>query len=110
MQSNLDADSDFSIDSSDSEDEKKNNKSNNKSEVEIKVEIKEEKQDEDTKISAPQWNDGFKLPEKVKTEEPKPVEIKKPKIDIWKKRTVDDVFVEAQLRYYNRKSMRQCVF
>lgn len=118
LQSNLDADSDFSIDSSDSEQENGEDKqtvtiASQELNTGDQVEIKQEKQDEnDVKSQIPQWNEGFKIPERIKREEEsKPViEVKKPKIDIWKKRTVDDVFLEAQLRYYNRKSLRQCAF
>lgn len=96
LQSNLDADSDFSIESSDSEDEKKK--------VE-EVPIKKEK----SATPPPAKNgDDFKEPElpvkeEIKEESPPP----KVKIDIWKKRTVDEVFDQALKRYFERKALRE---
>lgn len=99
--SNLDADSDFSIDSSSSdEDEEK---------AEKKVEVKQEKPDEAATEapSDPLPTNGKTEPDlKIKVEEV-PEEPPKPKIDIWKKRTVDDVFDQAVERYYQRKAERE---
>ncbi|KAK4878768.1 hypothetical protein RN001_011274 [Aquatica leii] len=92
LPSNLDADSDFSIDSSDSEVETKNivgdveKPTEEKQEVEIKEEVKNEEEDA----------------------EKNPVTtIAKPKIDIWKKRTVGEVFDQALRRYFERKALRE---
>lgn len=119
LQSNLDADSDFSIDSSDSEDEDKKTSSENKKPSKIPVEnivVKEEVSENQTKS-----DETFKTPvipsveikveEKTekKTEDEKEVKEpppKKEKVDIWKKRTVGDAFDEALKRYYERKASR----
>ncbi|KAF5290106.1 hypothetical protein FQA39_LY14887 [Lamprigera yunnana] len=87
LPSNIDADSDFSIDSSDSEQESKPEK----------VEIEEsENKTLDVK------------PELIVEEVKEPVKIEtKPKIDIWKKRTVGQLFDEALYRYFERKSLRE---
>lgn len=96
---NLDADSDFSIESSDSENEKK--------EPSKEVQIKKEKEE-----SPPEAKNGneFKKPEvplevkeEIKSESPPP----KIKVDIWKKRTVDEVFDQALQRYFERKAVRE---
>lgn len=91
---NLDADSDFSIDSSDSDDEKDKKKPEEiKKEDETAEPVKEV--DENGKVEKPE----------AKIEDiPVPP---KPKIDIWKKRTVGTVFDEAVLRYYQRKAERE---
>lgn len=126
LQSNLDADSDFSIDSdSDSDSENEDGEKGDKKEK-VKKEIPESK--EVDKVADNQ-GDGKeadksiegkpdeKIPPEtngkdtdVKSEaldtammpppEPKPV---KPKIDVWKKRTVGDVYLAAVQRYYERK-------
>lgn len=121
LQSNLDADSDFSIDSSDSEDddEKKVDdkvKENtefplNKDKIE-KDESKEEKQQIDAvengavkKEKVEEDKEDKKSNGEQKTDEekmPPPKEVK-PKVDIWKKRTVGDVYLAAVKRYYERK-------
>lgn len=102
---NLDADSDFSIESSDSEDEKKEEKSN-KTPNEPDIKKEKEPSPETTKNG-----DDFKKPEaqveikeEIKEESPPPP---KPKIDIWKKRTVGEVFDQALQRYYERKAARE---
>lgn len=99
--SNLDADSDFSIDS-ESESEEKATK------VEAKVEQPEPSTEPST---APEANGKTEEPaEEVKVdavEEALPAEPPKPKIDIWKKRTVGEVFDQAVERYYQRKAERE---
>lgn len=93
---NLDADSDFEIDSSDSEAEAKLKKPD---------EIKQEEHsladihlpDENGKV-----DEKPEVPPEVKVEELPEV----PKIDIWKKRTVGEAFDEAVQRYYHRKAQR----
>lgn len=70
-----------------------------------------EKEHDFLKPNAP--NGAAAATEPIKTEE-KPFEIKeeaiaapaKPKIDIWKKRTIGEVFDGALLRYYERKQFR----
>jgi coiled-coil domain-containing protein 55 len=94
--SNLDADSDFEIESSDSE-------------AEQKVEVKQEKVETEVAKENVEPN-GKSDPEvKVKVEEEpaEPKEPPKPKIDIWKKRTVGEVFDQALERYYQRKAERE---
>ncbi|KAF5281879.1 hypothetical protein FQR65_LT14462 [Abscondita terminalis] len=92
LPSNLDADSDFSIDSSESENETAND---------------ENKPDE--VIPEPVVNDVPENENSIVKEEKKVVNtIAKPKIDIWKKRTVGKVFDEALRRYFERKALRDC--
>ncbi|XP_061385601.1 LOW QUALITY PROTEIN: nuclear speckle splicing regulatory protein 1 [Danaus plexippus] len=90
---NIDADSDFSID--DSSDEESNK------EIPLPQQAEVEKSENDSKKL-----DENKTPpinnEKPKTEIDKPKE----KIDIWKKRTVGEVFEQALKRYYERKAAR----
>lgn len=92
LPSNLDADSDFSIDSSDSDDEvkssdKKSNEKEIKQDTQIKIETEPEKEQKEVEI-----------------EESEPVEAsKKPKINIWKKRTIGVVLENALKRYLERK-------
>ena len=91
--SNLDADSDFSIDSSDSENDEKAKK------------VEEVKQEPvETLQETNQTNDDTE----IKIEEVEaPIEPPKPKIDIWKKRTVGEAFDQALERYYQRKAERE---
>ncbi|CAG9581358.1 unnamed protein product [Danaus chrysippus] len=89
---NIDADSDFSID--DSSDEESNK------EVPLPQKAEVEKTENDSKkleVKTPPINND--IPKK---------EIEKPKekIDIWKKRTVGEVFEQALKRYYERKAAR----
>lgn len=123
LQSNLDADSDFSIDSdSESDDEKdKKNKENEKNEkvagssANTNEEKTPEKNDDEknSKVEKqtvdPEQNGAEKKEEtngngeKTDAEKMPPPQEIKPKIDIWKKRTVDDIYLEAVKRYYERK-------
>ncbi|XP_066255687.1 nuclear speckle splicing regulatory protein 1 [Euwallacea similis] len=112
LPSNLDADSDFSVDSSDSESEKEEE---NKGE--------QENLGKDKMIE--HEGEILKLPDKgnvlsdnaalLKKNEENPEEQakqeelkkpKKPKVDIWKKHTVGEVFDEAVRRYFERKAAR----
>ena len=96
MPSNLDADSDFSIDSSDSEEPEE--KKNENEDVIVKTEnVKEE----------PNINEESKKNEDPPESIEEPVPVKKPKIDIWKKRTVGEVFHAALQRYFERKALRE---
>lgn len=119
LQSNLDADSDFSIDSSsDSEnnDEEKNDDKTKEitespldgekkcNETKLKDEDKIEsvrseaaKNDEENNVKV---SNGGEMIDKEKMPPPKEV---KPKVDIWKKRTVGDVYIAAVKRYYERR-------
>lgn len=120
LQSNLDADSDFSIDSSsdsDDNDEEKNddktkeittspsNVENKSNETELKEEdktiesTKNEAAKNDGETDAKESNGGEVID---KEKMPPPTEAK-PKVDIWKKRTVGDVYIAAVKRYYERK-------
>lgn len=99
LPSNLDADSDFSIDS-ESETENDTTKdsatvTNAEPPVEDKV-IKEEEPEKDEPIKE-------NIAEEIKTE----TKQNKPKIDIWKKRTVGEVFIAALQRYFERKASRE---
>ncbi|XP_060533484.1 nuclear speckle splicing regulatory protein 1 [Cylas formicarius] len=108
LPSNLDADSDFSIDSSDDESEEQ--KTNNIQENESK-EVKETAVEKGNVLGdnmalakAQEDDDEKKVPDSKEEEiEEKP---KRPKIDIWKKRTVGDLFDEAVRRYFERKATR----
>lgn len=132
LQSNLDADSDFSInsdsesDGDDKEKGKENEKEKGKSEQKTESETDKHETDEkvgcknkpsdDGKIDEPTKNGNAKNEEKpekdvketqserdVDAEKMPPPKEVKPKIDIWKKRTVGDVYLAAVKRYYERK-------
>lgn len=132
LQSNIDADSDFSIDDSDSEpddgEKVKSEKASSKQTVEAaKANAETTARDEPEKSAngASQANGSDKehdfakpnapnaTTEPIKSEdkpsvpedEPAPAP-PKPKIDIWKKRTVGDAFDAALQRYYERKQLR----
>lgn len=115
--SNLDADSDFSIDSSDSEDEAEKDGKNPAEKKDNEVSVDKKEDDKDNFKAPNVLTTDLKKPEEaVKSEdkiddkdeddvieEPAP---KKVKIDIWAKRTVGDVFDEAVQRYFERKAAR----
>lgn len=91
---NIDADSDFSIDESSDEESSK------KDETEVsskKPEVKENNQESPKEPILPKEEN---LLDSEKLEKPKP------KVDIWKKRTVGEVFEQALKRYYERKASR----
>lgn len=113
LQSNIDADSDFSIDDSDSEDEKVADRTKDKEDKTAGGNETDEKKEEkkgDIKIEKKETKDEFVRPEPVadivKKEPSVEKEPPKPKIDIWKKRTVGDVFDAALQRYYERKQLK----
>lgn len=122
LQYNLDADSDFSIDSDDSDDGDEAKKVKTIENVTSNVEsgIKIEKIDVDPNIVKIEKNDQILSKQKedeLKMPPPLPeplVEITisepilppKVKIDKWKKRTVGDLFDAAVKRYFERKSLR----
>lgn len=128
LQSNLDADSDFSIDSSSDSDteskkEQKNKKENqvkkHKPETESKIDENEKtkqldvSKNDETKIEPKENANGnikkeiddndSNAKEKIDEKQMPPPKEVKPKIDIWKKRTVGDVYLAAVKRYYERK-------
>lgn len=104
LPSNIDADSDFSIDSSDSEED-------GEDATKAKKEEKPKDTDKTDKTqSVEQKNEVEKEPDvkrKQVDEDREEVKPKKPKIDIWKKRTVGKVFEEALQRYFERKALRE---
>lgn len=100
LPSNIDADSDFSINSSDSEDEKQPTEDKNKEEIIEKPEIPKEAEKPDKKEDKPEEK-IIEVKKEVKAEP------KKPKVDIWKKRTVGEKFDEAVKRYFERKALRE---
>lgn len=120
LQSNLDADSDFSIDSDSESDEEKKETTTEKEKCEptqpadqIEAVEKADEQKENKQTAEKVENgDEKKIEKDVKDSSedkrsdeakmPPPKEVK-PKIDIWKKRTVGDVYLAAVKRYYERK-------
>nr|CAH7735020.1 unnamed protein product [Callosobruchus chinensis] len=111
--SNLDADSDFSIDSSDSEDDNEKvlpekKQEGNKEDIPVKIPEKTKDVEETTtnENNIAQQTDKRKN-EADNNEEPVEVKPKKQKVDIWKKRTVGEKFDEALRRYFERKLLRQ---
>lgn len=111
LQSNLDADSDFSIDSDSDSDDAEKPKDSEKEDVATKSPAKIEpiKTEDvaaqgDVNPKAEETKNGTTKKEIDSDEEkmPPPKEVK-PKIDVWKKRTVGDVYLLAVKRYYERK-------
>lgn len=111
LQSNIDADSDFSIDSSSDEDETdENNIDKDVSKKSEKIESAEVPEINEVKENI-KSEDNFKKPMDVckiekNTESEKEIKEVRVKIDIWKKRTVGEVFEQALQRYYERKAAR----
>lgn len=123
IQSNIDADSDFSIDSSDSEDSEEKSGEAVKASLEVNAtntskqagrDKEENNLEESSKSMEPEspketetkdktLASSSEADDKEKMPAPPPPPPKKPKIDIWKKRTVDDVYLAAVQRYYERK-------
>lgn len=122
LQSNLDADSDFSIDS-DSDDEAKEDTEpattqHNPTDVPTRSESQPTIVTADTKVNSENVTNDEKVKSSQDAEvaeskvEEVVVEVPKdePKIDrkkIWEKRTVDDVLVGAIQRYFERKLLRE---
>lgn len=96
---NLDADSDFEIDSSSSDDE-------GGEKLKKPEDIKQENVSESAVEPDVSQNGNNTAEPEVEVEE-LPIEPPKPKIDIWKKRTVGEVFDQALERYYQRKAERE---
>ncbi|KAK9703563.1 Nuclear speckle splicing regulatory protein 1, N-terminal [Popillia japonica] len=107
LPSNIDADSDFSIDSDseESEDESKSKKIKVEEDSKDEAKVVEEKDAVVDKKEVKTEENGKNIEEKVKEKEE--IKPKKPKIDIWKKRTVGAVFDEALQRYFERKALRE---
>lgn len=101
----LDADSDFSVDDPSDEDEVEINENVKKSQEET---IKSPPSSETFKEPAPKVDSKDKESKIKKTKESndEPALPPKPKIDIWKKRTVGEAFEQAIKRYYERKAAR----
>lgn len=93
---NIDADSDFSVD--DPSDEEPATKEVTSKENKIKVETVSPKRSATPEIKP--------VIEKIDKKEQDIIVEDKPKIDIWKKRTVGEVFEQALKRYYERKANR----
>lgn len=114
IQSNLDADSDFSIDSGSDDEEQKEDQTKDESITE-----KSAKKIGDVKASGDKTvadvegvvkikdDAEVKMEEKEEVKEEKEEVQTKPKIDIWKKRTAGVVFEEALQRYFERKALRE---
>lgn len=109
LPSNLDADSDFSIDSSDTEDEMKEQKSKEDENSAINPEEQKEngKEPDVASDNKSEVKENVDFNEEKVVEKPVDVKPKKPKIDIWKKRTVGEKFDEALKRYFERKAARE---
>ncbi|KAI8118846.1 hypothetical protein FF38_07551 [Lucilia cuprina] len=131
LTNNIDADSDFSIDDSSSEDDSDNEGDSKKKKAKI---TKDSTTPEDSQISkTPSNSMALNLKslkpeeqkdsqiEKPKKEEEKPLPIpsveiakenltppkpKRDKAEVWRKRTVGEVYVAAVQRYYERKAAR----
>lgn len=112
----MDADSDFSIDSSDSEDDD-NSPKKDKKESGGKSEETEQNASNTSVSLQPETSTAEVKPDikeevnenKENTDEnsEKAEDVIRPKIDIWKKRTVGAIFDEALKRYYERKALRE---
>lgn len=100
----LDADSDFSVDDPSDEDDVESKQNARKSPEETLI----SPSNKTFKEPAPKVESNDKESKRRKTKETKdePVPQPKPKIDIWKKRTVGEAFDQAVKRYYERKAAR----
>uniref|UniRef100_A0A182JX00 DUF2040 domain-containing protein n=1 Tax=Anopheles christyi TaxID=43041 RepID=A0A182JX00_9DIPT len=106
LQSNLDADSDFSIDSDSSSDSSDGEEEKDQTKNET-LEEKKETNGHSKAVTEPTEGDQESSKEEgTVTEEPVAKKPKPPPIDIWKKRTVGDVFEAAQQRYFERRQMQ----
>ncbi|XP_037940029.1 nuclear speckle splicing regulatory protein 1-like [Teleopsis dalmanni] len=129
LQNNIDADSDFSIDSSSDDDEgrddlpnKKMKKTNdiknekNKEKLSPKIKIdstklalkldKLRKEDDEPETKSIENEDNKTVTDMIFTKEIKETKPKIDKSEIWKKRTVGDVFDAAVQRYFERKAAK----
>ncbi|KAM3967518.1 uncharacterized protein ACR2FA_010402 [Aphomia sociella] len=100
---NIDADSDFSID--DTSDEENGSNENNESKELITEEVFKKPINKDSN-DVVETNITKSLEEPLLTNDKAEDKKSKPKIDIWKKRTVGEVFEQALKRYYERKASR----
>ncbi|XP_026759178.2 nuclear speckle splicing regulatory protein 1 [Galleria mellonella] len=101
---NIDADSDFSIDESSDEEKDRDEQKGPKKMLEDEVFKKPIPQKNDNRTEAKTMTKNSEESKLVKSDEPQ--ENNQPKIDIWKKRTVGEVFDQALKRYYERKASR----
>lgn len=100
----LDADSDFSVDDPSDEDDVESKENVKKSLEEIpKLPSNETFKEPVHKVES---KDKESKTKKTKQSNDEPAAPAKPKIDIWKKRTVGEVFEQAVRRYYERKAAR----
>jgi coiled-coil domain-containing protein 55 len=104
LNSNLDADSDFSVDSSSEESDSENKEKQGEKKIPKEDITFKEPMKPVEKVEVQEPVDTDKIEDEIEEVE---VEPKKPKIDIWAKRTVGDSFVEAVKRYYERKAMKE---
>lgn len=95
---NIDADSDFSVD--DPSDEEPETKEVTSKEIKLKTETAKRSATPEIKPVIGIIND------KKSNKEHKDIIEDQPKVDIWKKRTVGEVFEQALKRYYERKANR----
>ncbi|XP_061708810.1 nuclear speckle splicing regulatory protein 1 isoform X2 [Cydia pomonella] len=104
IEDNIDADSDFSIDSSSEDDETNKTKAKKTKKNVEKNENDNVSNDVPEERTPPNQVEEVKetLVETTAEVAPEP----KPKIDIWKKRTVGQVFEQALKRYYERKAAK----
>ncbi|CAB3239944.1 unnamed protein product [Arctia plantaginis] len=102
LDENIDADSDFSIDeSSNDENDKKNTEVINQLTIKpTEKEVNKPLPSKDDNEPSAIIKNSQEVKDTDKIEEPKP------KVDIWKKRTVGPIFEEALKRYYERKAAR----
>lgn len=80
-------------------------KEKSEAKLEEKISTKEKskvKHDEKSSIDNPEIKEIIKEPKKVERNKSKPKEIV-PKINIWEKRTVGDIYEAARQRYFERK-------
>ena len=108
LQSNLDADSDFSIDSDSSSEDSEGEQEKDQPKGEP---AEGEKETNGHAASAPtvpvEGAQESAKEEDTVEEEPAAKIPKPPPIDIWKKRTVGDVFEAARQRYFERRQMQE---
>lgn len=105
--SNLDADSDFSIDDSSSDSEGEGKSAKEIPENQKKVDDSTLPKTEPNNVPETNGNGNTCPADEDSEKDKKPPPAKKPKIDIWKKRTVGEVFDDAVKRFYERKALRE---
>lgn len=112
LQSNIDADSDFEIDSESDSEEQKTEKIKDEELLKENVKVVEgPKVNDNAKTTTKSKGNAIEeekisLPENEKVEIIEKQQPEKPKIDVWKKRTIGEAFDGALQRYYERKQLR----